>query len=76
MFKRVLVVSVVLALALVSTASAQPVAQVAVVGADDVKAQARRVSCWLICQRRRKTQMRCGTKRPAAMLSQGLPAKR
>jgi len=39
MFKRSLVVWLVLALALVSTASAQPVAQVAVVGADDVKAQ-------------------------------------
>ena len=39
MFKRSLVVWLVLALALVSTASAQPVAQVAVVGADDVKVQ-------------------------------------
>ena len=39
MFKRSLVVWLVLALALVSTASAQHVAQVAVVGADDVKAQ-------------------------------------
>lgn len=39
MFKRSLAVWLVLALALVSTASAQPVAQVAVVGADDVKVQ-------------------------------------